>query len=303
MSPPTSLSGIAKTSIPSFSSPSVSISAGGNPLSLSSIAKSGNIPTSLSGIGSSLNVPTSLSGAVSNLGIPTTAGGISSAFGGPTSLSGALSSAGVQLPNFASAVTLPPLNLPKMVNFPGLDAPGIALGAGPKFLAEKVAKLKTIVPPFVPGLKLNMGMIVGALAVIKAMASANPSELLKQITQNILDDLKDQVGDVANQALDSTGVSGIQDQLAGIQGSAQGAMDNITGAAQGAIGGATEAVQGAVSTATTATETAASTTATTSGGVANLNLSAVSNPIGNAVSSGTSFVNDKISAFSFPPKG
>jgi hypothetical protein len=170
-----------------------------------------------------------------------------------------------------------------MPNFPGLDAAGITLGAGPKFVAQKIAKLKTIVPPFAPGLKINMGMIAGALAIIQAMSSGNPSALLKQLTANIADDLKNQVGDMTQNAISGTGVSDIQSQVQGIQG-------NIQNAASDATGDVKDAVSSTVSE-------------NTSGGTANLNLSAVSTPINNTLSGATAFTNDKISAFSFPPSG
>jgi DNA-binding FrmR family transcriptional regulator len=272
----TSLSSIAKSSIPSISSPT-------GPINISGVSSQ----LSLSSIASNAKVPTSLSGAASSLGVPTTVGGISSALGGPTSLSAGLSSAGIPttLPNISAAIpnfsatlpTLPTLKLTPISNFPGLDQAGILLGAGPKFAAEKIAKLKSIVPPFAPGLKLNMGMVAGALSVIKAISSANPSELLKQITSSIADDIKGQVGDVAKSALDSTGISNIQGQIQGLQSSVESTVSGVTGAVQENISTVTGAAQDAAAS--------------------------VTNPIQETVSNTTSTVNDKISALSFPPSG
>jgi hypothetical protein len=83
--------------------------------------------------------------------------------------------------------------------------------------------------------------------------------------------------------MDQTGISKLQDQMQGIQG-------NIQNATSGATIDVQDGVSGIVSE-------------NTSGGTANLNLSAVSTPINNTLSGATSFTNDKISAFSFPPSG
>lgn len=276
-SPPTSLSVIAKSgtsiSVPTLSAPLISIGAGS---SISSIAAISRISSTIGG------APTTLAGAAATFGVPTTIGGISSAFGGPTSLSGAIGSTGLaaSIPNFAASLpALPSLKLPDMPSFPGLDKAGILLGAGPKFIADKITKYTTIVPPFVPGLKINMAMVGGAIAIISALASGNPSAILKSLVEDMIDqavgDLKDQVGDAVKGALDQTGASNLQDQMQGIQG-------NIQNAASGATGAVSE---------------------NTSGGIANLNLSAVTTPINNTLSGATSFTNDKISTFSIPPSG
>ena len=284
-SPPTSLSamtnGVTSTGLSMLKSPTISIGAGS---SLSSIA-------SVSGISSTIGgVPKTLSGAVSSFGAPTTIGGISAAFGGPTSLSGIAGTMGLStsLPNFAASLPpLPSLNLPNMPSFPGLDKAGILLGAGPKFIADKITKYTTIVPPFAPGLKINMAMVGGAIAIISALSSGNPGAILKSLVEDMVDqavgDLKNQVGDALSGAMDQTGVSSIQDQIQGIQGDIQNAASNATSTVGDTVSG-------------TVAEN-------TSGGIANLNLSVVSTPINNTLSGATSFTNDKISAFSFPPSG
>ena len=278
-SPQTSLSAIAKSgtsiSVPTLSAPSVSIAAGS---SLSSIASVSRISATIGG------TPTTLAGAAATFGVqvPTTIGGISSAFGGPTSISGVIGSAGLtaSLPNFAASLpALPSLKLLDMPSFPGLDKAGIILGAGPKFIADKITKYTTIVPPFVPGLKINMAMIGGAIAIISALSSGNPGAILKSLVEDMVDqavgDLKNQVGDVVNNSIDQTGISNLQDQMQGIQGNIQNVASDATVAVS----------------------------ENTSGGIANLNLSAVTTPINNTLSGATSFTNDKISTFSIPPSG
>lgn len=67
-------------------------------------------------------------------------------------------------------------------------------------------------------------MVGGAVAIISALSSGNPSAILKSLAEDMTNqavgDLKNQAGDIANNALDQTGVSGAQDQLKGIQDSA-----------------------------------------------------------------------------------
>jgi hypothetical protein len=122
------------------------------------------------------------------------------------------------LPN---SLSLSGLQLPKIPPFPGIDLAGINLGAGPKFIAEQIAKFKTLVPPFVPGLKINMGMALAAISILKAAMSANPSELVKHLLDGIVSDLKNQVAGQIQNAVDSTGVNNLQGQLNNVVGSAQ----------------------------------------------------------------------------------
>lgn len=188
----------------------------------------------LSGIGSSLGVPTSPGGIASSLGIssptiPSTSQAISTLNQGlginiPTSIdtnsisqafTGTVSS---MLPN---SLSLSGLQLPKIPPFPGIDLAGINLGAGPKFIAEQIAKFKSLVPPFVPGLKINMGMALAAVSIVKAAMSANPSELVKHLLDGIVSDLKEQVAGQIQNAIDSTGVNNLQGQLNNVVGGAQ----------------------------------------------------------------------------------
>jgi hypothetical protein len=83
--------------------------------------------------------------------------------------------------------------------------------------------------------------------------------------------------------LDQTGVSSLQDQVQGIQGDVESKVSAAVGDVQGGVSGAAPE--------------------NTSGGVANLNLSAVATPINNTLSGATSFTNDKITAFGIPPSG
>lgn len=130
-------------------------------------------------------------------------------------------------------------------------------------------------------------MVGGAIAIISALSSGNPGAILKSLVEDMVDqavgDLKNQVGDAVSGAMDQTGVSSIQDQIQGIQGDIQNAASNATSTVGDTVSG-------------TVAEN-------TSGGIANLNLSVVSTPINNTLSGATSFTNDKISAFSFPPSG
>lgn len=203
-------------SLRATSTPTVSInSAITNPSSLS-----------LSGVGSSMGVPTSIGGAVASVGIPTslpppgqalntlsqglgvsipTTANITQAFSG--TVSSMLPAGGLGLKN---------LEFPKIPQFPGADKIGITLGAGKQFVTEQVTKFQTIVPPFAPGLKINMGMAAAALSVIKAAMSANPSELLKHLLSSVVDDLKSQAIGELKTAIDSTGANNLQNQVSGV---------------------------------------------------------------------------------------
>ena len=289
-------------SLPSFSSvpalPSPKLSLGSltptvnftntSNLSLGSISAAA-VPTSIGGLAAAVGAPTTLAGAAAAFGAPTSIGGISAAFGGPSSLTGALGTAG--LPSFNTV--LPKLNLPAMPKIPGLDKAGILLGAGPKFIADKITKYTTIVPPFAPGLKINMAMVGGAIAIISALSSGNPSAILKSLAEDLVSeaigDLKNQAGDAVKGALEQTGVSGMQDQLKGIQDSISGATSAVTDAANTSVGGLTGDLS--LSNITP--------TVNLSAGTSNLSLSAISNP----VSSATSAIGSKISAFNTPPTG
>ncbi len=201
-------------SLRSISAPSLSIT---NPISSPA-------SLNLSGIGQTMGVPTSIGGAASGLGVPTSIGGAASSLGIPTSLppvGDALKTLGFNASMPKLDLSLTGLNFPKLPEFPGIDLAGINLGAGPKFIAEQIAKYKSIVPPFVPGLKINMGMALAAVSVIKAAMSANPSELLKHLLSSVLDDIKGQALGQLQTAIDSTGVNNIQGQLNSVVGGAK----------------------------------------------------------------------------------
>jgi len=219
-------------STPSTLTPSVSVGTtspsfltqGSTPdLSLKSItAPTMNITGTVSNV-SNLN----LSGIGQQIGVPTSIGQAAAGFGIP----GSLPPVGQALNTLGFNASMPQLNLsltglqfPKLPEFPGIDMAGINLGAGPKFIAEQIAKYKTIVPPFVPGLKINMGMAMAAISVLKAAMSANPSELVKHLLNSIVDDLKGQVAGQLQNAIDSTGVNNLQGQLSGVVDNAKGAF-------------------------------------------------------------------------------
>lgn len=180
----------------------------------------------------SVNAP-DLRSTLTQTNIPTSVSGISSAFGGPTSLADGLKP---ELPNISANINLPKITFPKVTNFPGLDQAGITLGAGPKFMAETIAKYKTIVPPFAPGLKLNMAMIGGAVAIIKTLSSGNPAALLQQITKNFADDIKAQAGAALNASVDTSGIDNIKDQVQGLEQSVTTAAENIQSATTNTTG-------------------------------------------------------------------
>jgi hypothetical protein len=192
----------------------------------------------LSGIGSTLGVPTSAGGIASSLNLssptlPSTGQAINTLSQGLginlpgganlNSLSQAFSGTVSSLIP-AGSLSLTGLQLPKIPPFPGIDLAGINLGAGPKFIAEQIAKFKTLVPPFVPGLKINMGMALAAISILRAAMSANPSELVKHLLDGVVSDLKNQVAGQLQSALDSTGVSGIQNQINGVQSQVNGVI-------------------------------------------------------------------------------
>jgi hypothetical protein len=226
---------------PSISSPSVSVGTSGpsflNPVSAPNLSlQSISSPTvNITGtVSSAANL--NLSGIGQQLGTPTSIGQVASGIGMPTSLppvGQALNTLGVpsSLPSFNAAlpqmnVNLQGLQFPKLPEFPGIDMAGINLGAGPKFIGEQIAKYKTIVPPFAPGLKINMGMAAAAISVLKAAMSANPSELVKHLLSGVVDDLKSQVGDQLKGALDSTGANNLKSQVGGVEGQLSGVVDS-----------------------------------------------------------------------------
>jgi hypothetical protein len=108
------------------------------------------------------------------------------------------------------------------------------LGAGPKFLAQTLPKYTSIVPPYVPGLTISFGTIAGALAIIKSLASANPTQFLNQLTAGFVGDLKGQASALLQTAKDTSGISDLQNQVSGIQGTVQAATsgNSLTSVAQ-----------------------------------------------------------------------
>lgn len=183
--------------------PSVNIAAAVmNPSSLKNIK--------LKDVGKSMGIPTTVRGALTQAGLSATLPPVDQALrtlGLPTSARGLIQLSGLQFPQIPA--------------FPGIDLIGINLGAGPKWIAEQIAKFKTIVPPFIPGLKINMGMALAAISVIRAALSTSPSELLKHLLNSIVDDLKSQVADQIQNAVDKSGLNNLQDQLTGVVGNAK----------------------------------------------------------------------------------
>lgn len=190
----------------------------------------------LSGIGSGTGISAyggraGVNVVVSAYGIPTTIGGAAAmaanAFGIPTALpplNEALNTLGIPT-NIKVNIGDLGLNFPKIPEFPGLDMAGLYLGAGPKFIGEQIAKYKSIIPPFVPGLKIDMGTALAAMSVIRALMKSNPSDLLKHLLSQVVDDIAGQVMDQVNDAIDQTGINErigqVKDQVGGVLNGAQ----------------------------------------------------------------------------------
>lgn len=187
--------------------------------------------------GTRIGMPTNVRGAV---------GAVASAYGIPTTMSGAVAFAARRLER-----ALPPLNealqtlgiptnvrvivgdlglvFPEFPGFPGLDQIGLYIGAGKKWIAEQIAKFKTLIPPFIPGLKINMGMALAAIAVIRAILQQGPAAILKHLLSQIVDDVVGQVMDQVNDAIDATGINdaigNLKDQVGGVLNAAQGQFE------------------------------------------------------------------------------
>lgn len=196
---------------------------------------SGTLNFSLGGSGTRIGIPTTPSGAVSaianRLNVPTTIGGAAAfaanKLGIPTSLpplNQALRTLGIPDMIKVSVGNLG-LEFPKIPEFPGLDLIGIYLGAGPKYIAEKLAKYRLIIPPFLPGLKINMGMVLAAASVIQAIVKVGPGEILKHLLSQVAQDITGQIMEQVNDAIDKTGINDridqVKDQLGGILSGAQ----------------------------------------------------------------------------------
>lgn len=130
------------------------------------------------------------------------------------------------------------VTLPK---WPAIGKAGILLGAGPKFVSETVTKYTSIVPKFIPRVPLSVGSVVGAAKLIQSVASANPTDFVKQVMGDAVGGLKDQIASATNI------VSDVQGQISDAQNLAQDTVD-----------GALSTVNAAESTASTAISDATS---------------------------------------------
>lgn len=95
-----------------------------------------------------------------------------------------------------------PFEIPKIPDFPALGQVGMYLGAGPKFISEKVAEYTALVPPFIPGVPMNIGQIAAVASLISQMMKTNPSEFLKALLQSVQQDLLKELN-INNPSLDS----------------------------------------------------------------------------------------------------
>ena len=131
------------------------------------------------------------------------------------------------------------------IDFPSIQIPGLGqitmlIGAGKKFIADQLLKLKTIVPPFFPGLKINMAMVSAALSLVKAAMSGNLGAIAKSMLEDILEDLKESSG--FNDLMDSVQdqISDVTSQISKLE-DAVGTVAKVAGVATavaGVIGGA-----------------------------------------------------------------
>lgn len=103
-----------------------------------------------------------------------------------------------------------PFEIPKIPNFPALGKIGMYLGAGPKFIAEKVAEYTKIVPPYIPGVPMSIAQIAAVASLIAQLSKTNPSEFMKLLLQDIAKDVLKELGQsnplsAVQSALDNSG--------------------------------------------------------------------------------------------------
>ena len=133
-----------------------------------------------------------------------------------------------------SLSNLVPFEIPKIPNFPDLGEISTFIGAGPKFMAEKVAEYTALVPPYIPKIPVTIAQAAAALKLIQAVASGNPSELLKallkNIAQDVLNDLAEQSGvNSLTSAMDNTGQCNLP-ILSDVEKAANSLSANVAGA-------------------------------------------------------------------------
>jgi hypothetical protein len=132
------------------------------------------------------------------------------------SLKGVSEMSGVNLP------VIPPFNFPKIPTFPGMDLPGLLMGKSPKFISETLMKYQTISPPFIPGLKMNMGTIAAAASIIKSAASGGGGSIVKHLVDGIANDLTQEILGPIQKSVDES--------LGNVQSSIDGATQNVENA-------------------------------------------------------------------------
>jgi hypothetical protein len=144
-----------------------------------------------------------------------------------------------QLPSIAGSLNLSSLKLPQIPQIPGLGPIGISLGAGPKFLAETLIKYKTIIPPFVPGLKINMAMAGAAISILKAVSGGNIGALATSLLEDLKEStgvsaIQDQVQSQVDQVKEITPLAGLEEQYNNLQSSLQTTTQEASGEIQSA---------------------------------------------------------------------
>lgn len=179
------------------------------PLDIKNIKPSITLNGSVNVSGATLKALTTKAGVTATIGAAAAAMNIPIGLPNTTD---ALKTLGVPT-DLKSLQALTGLQLPKFPLFPGIDLPGLLLGKSPKFIAEVIMKYKTISPPFLPGVKMNMAVILAAAAVIKAAASGKGGELLKHLLEGITNEIKGELIKSLQASIDSTGINKVGQQI------------------------------------------------------------------------------------------
>jgi hypothetical protein len=157
----------------------------------------------------------SVSSIASNAGIPTSIGAAASTVASRLNIATALPSTGAALRTLGLTPTLSNLGItfPKFPEFPGLDLPAVLIGKSPKFIAEYVVKFKTIVLPFIPGVKLNMATALAAASILRTIASGNGKEIIKHLVSGLVNDIANETLKGLQKSIDSTGIKNVGTQF------------------------------------------------------------------------------------------
>jgi hypothetical protein len=178
-----------------------------------------------------INVGTSATSVVPRISIPSLSSKTDVISGTASSLTEKLSGATNSLTDRATTDAIkgkfPDVPVFPEFKLPAIGLSGILLNAGPETLTNVIPSLQAIVPKWVPGLTINIGMIAGAISAAKALASGGISGVLDGLVDSVVGDATSAVTGAVN----------------GVVGSATGLVDNAkntaTNATSNVIGGAT----------------------------------------------------------------